>query len=83
MINVKVKAINFFMQMNQVVPWMPNGYGNQTLYNIRLGYTQTGSPFQPKVLYDRIGFRTVELVQDVFSGQFLPLNYFFLNNLNL
>jgi hypothetical protein len=80
---VEVTAINLFMQMNQIVPWMPNGYGNQTLYNIRLGYTQTGSPFQPQVLYDRIGFRTVELIQDVFSGRFIHLNSFFWEKFNL
>ena len=55
-------ALNpFYAQASQVDPWMPNGWGRQTLYNIKIDYTEG---FETSTINDRIGFRTVELVED-------------------
>lgn len=47
---------------------MPNGWGNQKLYDLKIEY-QEGS-METIVVRDRIGFRTVELIEDDLSSQF-------------
>ena len=44
---------------------MPNGYGNQTLYEMVAFYTEEGSSQPDQVVLDRVAFRTVRLVQDL------------------
>jgi len=51
--------------VQQVEPWMPNGYGNQTLYEMVAFYTEEGSSQPDQVVLDRVAFRTVRLVQDL------------------
>lgn len=46
----------------QIEPWMPNGYGNPTLYNLLVSYAANGKVAVTKEM--RIGFRTVVLVED-------------------
>lgn len=44
---------------------MPNGWGNQKLYDIEIKYEE-GT--ESAVVQDRIGFRTVELIEDDLSS---------------
>ncbi|XP_043272252.1 beta-mannosidase [Venturia canescens] len=46
---------------DQVELWWPNGYGNQTLYTLKI---ELGTPSGYEVLRKRIGFRKIELVQE-------------------
>jgi len=57
-----VKDIQFIIPANKIDPWMPNGFGNQTLYSLTISYVE--QTFSESKFIDRIGFRTVELVQD-------------------
>jgi hypothetical protein len=43
---------------------MPNGWGEQKLYDLKIEYQETGSAEPPVVLDEKIGFRTVELIED-------------------
>lgn len=46
----------------QIDPWMPNGYGNQILYRLSVDYWETDrTAFSGEI---KIGFRTVELIED-------------------
>ncbi|XP_046449905.1 beta-mannosidase-like [Daphnia pulex] len=47
---------------DQIEPWMPNGYGNPTLYNLSVSYSENEQVAIAKNLL--IGFRTVVLVED-------------------
>ena len=58
---VTIPLNSFSVQASQVDPWMPNGWGRQTLYNIQIQYIEG---FETITLNDRIGFRTVQLVED-------------------
>lgn len=40
---------------------MPNGWGNQKLYYIKVEYREGTNT---ETIVDRIGFRTVELIED-------------------
>lgn len=46
--------------------WWPNGYGNQTLYDLFVFFTDSAGTMNNKKI--RIGFRTVEIVQDYVSA---------------
>ncbi|XP_070174376.1 beta-mannosidase-like [Littorina saxatilis] len=52
-------------QSTGVKRWWPNGYGNQTLYDV--SFTFTASDGEVTSQRKRIGFRTIELVQDPVS----------------
>lgn len=56
----------------QVSLWWPNGYGQQNLYNLNVTFTSTESETATKTI--RIGFRTIQLVQDEI-GCLFPKNY--------
>ncbi|KAK6181474.1 hypothetical protein SNE40_009317 [Patella caerulea] len=45
--------------------WWPNGYGEQALYNLNVQFTSGDEMAQKTV---RLGFRTIELVQEPVSG---------------
>lgn len=46
--------------------WWPNGYGEPKLYTVNITYiSENGNEVSTKII--RIGFRTVELVQDIIS----------------
>jgi len=52
----------YLIQSVSIDPWWPNGYGNQTLYDVYVFYTGARGAMNARKL--RVGFRTVELVQD-------------------
>ncbi|KAK7495642.1 hypothetical protein BaRGS_00013089, partial [Batillaria attramentaria] len=65
-----VTFVSYNITIPQSVPierWWPNGYGNQTLYDVYILFTanNTGELSSRR---RRIGFRTVELVQDQVSS---------------
>lgn len=45
---------------------MPNGWGEQKLYAISVEYAEDGTSL---AVEDRLGFRTVELVEDDLPGK--------------
>lgn len=47
---------------------MPNGWGNQMMYRLRLEFQEEGGSIEPFHLEDRIAFRTVELIEEDLSG---------------
>ncbi|KZS12421.1 Beta-mannosidase [Daphnia magna] len=51
----------FNVPFAQIQQWMPNGWGQQKLYDVKLEF-QEGT--ETVTLQDRIGFRTVELIED-------------------
>ena len=53
---------------SQIEQWMPNGWGNQMLYRLRLEFQEEGGSIAPFALEDRIAFRTVELIEEDMSG---------------
>lgn len=54
------------MQTVVIKEWWPNGYGNQTLYDLFVFFTDSFGVMNNKKI--RIGFRTVEIVQDYVSA---------------
>ncbi|KAK7092217.1 beta-mannosidase-like [Littorina saxatilis] len=71
--NVSVSTQVNWVEVNITVPqstnvqlWWPNGYGNQTLYDVI--FTFTSSDGEMTSQKRRIGFRTAELVQDPVSA---------------
>ena len=48
--------------------WWPNGYGKQTLYPLEVTY-QSSNTAETSSKEIRIGFRTVELIQDLVSNK--------------
>ncbi|KAK7109882.1 beta-mannosidase-like [Littorina saxatilis] len=63
--NVAAFDINVPRSAN-VKRWWPNGYGNQTLYDVIFVFTTSDGEMTSQT--KRIGFRTVELVQDPVSS---------------
>ncbi|KAL3278385.1 hypothetical protein HHI36_013713 [Cryptolaemus montrouzieri] len=55
---------SFDVPQSSVRRWWPNGYGEQCLYNVTATFISKDEQDQRTV---RIGFRTVELVQDVIN----------------
>ena len=45
---------------------MPNGWGNQKLYDLTIEFKETNK--EAVIIYDRIGFRTVELIESDLSS---------------
>ena len=54
------------LQSAGVKRWWPNGYGNQTLYDLYFVFTTADGEVTSQ--RRRIGFRTIELVQDPVSA---------------
>lgn len=54
---------NYTVPQDTVALWWPNGYGNQTLYNLTVKW-QEADGIESSSKKIRIGFRTVELNQD-------------------
>ena len=54
------------LQSAQIKIWWPNGYGNQSLYDLYAFFTDNNG--QMSTMKIRMGFRTVELVQDYVSA---------------
>ena len=64
---------------NEVELWWPNGYGKQKLYPLQIIFSNKGSDVSKKIL--KIGFRSVQLVQETVStGNGLSF-YFKVNNI--
>ncbi|EFX88257.1 hypothetical protein DAPPUDRAFT_311672 [Daphnia pulex] len=61
---VSTPVISFVVPFSQIKPWMPNGWGEQKLYDMKIEYQETGSAEPPVVLDEKIGFRTVDLIED-------------------
>ncbi|CAG9813016.1 unnamed protein product [Phaedon cochleariae] len=58
-----VSTISFKVAKSNVNYWWPNGFGGHDLYNLRVTFADgDSSEFDSKVI--RIGFRTVEIVQE-------------------
>lgn len=53
-------------QSANIQRWWPNGYGNQTLYDMYIVFTSDSG--ETTSLHRRVGFRTIELVQDPVSS---------------
>lgn len=60
-------AVNISVHASDVEPWWPNGYGAPTLYSLTVTWTAAGSGEVSSQTLS-VGFRTVELVQDVVPG---------------
>lgn len=43
---------------------MPNGWGQQKLYDLKIEYQEIGADGTPVIVEEKIGFRTVELIED-------------------
>ena len=56
----------FHLQSANIKRWWPNGYGNQTLYDLYFIFTTADGEVTSQ--RRRIGFRTIELVQDPVSA---------------
>ena len=57
----------FFYTVFQIEAWMPNGYGQQTLYRLSVSYMENGVTAFTKDI--NIGFRTVDLIEtDLATG---------------
>ncbi|XP_053986263.1 beta-mannosidase [Hylaeus volcanicus] len=56
-----VRSVSLKVPVELVHKWWPNGYGNQTLYSLTVTVATPNTVKQTKI---RVGFRTVELVQN-------------------
>ena len=56
----------YFVQSENIQRWWPNGYGNQTMYNVYFVFTASNGDVTSTM--KRIGFRKIELVQDPVSA---------------
>ena len=61
-----VSPVSFFLFLVfyflQIDPWMPSGYGNQTLYKLNINYVEDNLQVANKSI--QFGFRTVELIDE-------------------
>ncbi|CAN7939245.1 unnamed protein product, partial [Ixodes hexagonus] len=73
----KKKKVRFVVPLSQelrIEKWWPNGYGTQRLYLLDVTVSVNGEEFSKQL---KIGFRTVELVQDVITTRDTNLNFYF------
>ena len=60
---------------------MPNGWGSQKMYNIRMEFQEEGGVSGGYfMLEDKIAFRTVELVEEDMSGMITYICYVYLKS---
>jgi len=52
----------FNVPSQQINPWMPAGYGNQTLYLLKVNYIEDNLQVANRTIH--LGFRTVELIDE-------------------
>ncbi|CAH0550626.1 unnamed protein product [Brassicogethes aeneus] len=57
-----VRTFSFSVNKYDTKLWWPNGYGAQQLYNLKIHYANKN--MEEYVVTKRIGFRTIELVQE-------------------
>ncbi|VVC90585.1 unnamed protein product [Leptidea sinapis] len=57
-------GLNFTISENVVSLWWPNGFGDQPLYDLKVSLHNQDSDEELSVKHIKIGFRTVELVEE-------------------